>query len=214
MSLSIPTLLRLAALVLLVAFIVEPQLFEPLFKPLTENNAPAIYNQGSLLSLTLLHLRTVAIATIAAIVVTLVTPFVGALSDAWGRKPVLIGIAALNALLPVALFAAMAHGSPALALLGAVVLAALAGGMSAVGAVATAEQFPGEGRLSGLALGATAATAIFGGLTPYLAQLAIARTGWAPIPGVMIAMVALAVVPVVWRAPETRPRTLPAAHAP
>lgn len=69
MSLSIPTLLRLAALILLVAFIVEPQLFEPLFKPLTENNAPAIYNQGSLLSLTLLHLRTVAIATIAAIVV-------------------------------------------------------------------------------------------------------------------------------------------------
>ncbi|MCV3240961.1 ABC transporter permease [Mesorhizobium sp. ZC-5] len=69
MSLSIPTLLRLAALILLVVFIVEPQWFEPLFKPLTENNAPAIYNQGSLLSLTLLHLRTVAIATIAAIVV-------------------------------------------------------------------------------------------------------------------------------------------------
>ena len=69
MSLSIPTLLRLAALALLVAFIVEPQWFEPLFKPLTENNAPAIYNQGSLLSLTLLHLRTVAIATVAAIIV-------------------------------------------------------------------------------------------------------------------------------------------------
>ena len=69
MNLSIPTLLRLAALALLVAFIVEPQWFEPLFKPLTENNAPAIYNQGSLLSLTLLHLRTVAIATVAAIIV-------------------------------------------------------------------------------------------------------------------------------------------------
>jgi osmoprotectant transport system permease protein len=69
MSLSIPTLLRLAALALLIAFIVEPQWFEPLFKPLTENNAPAIYNQGSLLSLTLLHLRTVAIATVAAIIV-------------------------------------------------------------------------------------------------------------------------------------------------
>ena len=52
------------------------------------------------------------------------------------------------------------------ALLGAVVLAALAGGVSAVGAVATAEQFPGEGRVTGLALGATMATAIFGGLTP------------------------------------------------
>ena len=69
MRLWLPTLLRLVALALLSAFIVEPQWFEPLFKPLTENNAPAIYNQGSLLSLTVQHLRTVAIATVAAIVV-------------------------------------------------------------------------------------------------------------------------------------------------
>ena len=69
MRLSAPTLLRLAALVLLVAFIAQPQWFEPVFKPLTENNAPAIYNQGNLLSLTLLHLRTVAFATVAAYLV-------------------------------------------------------------------------------------------------------------------------------------------------
>ena len=66
MTVSLPTLLRLVALTLLVAFITQPQLFEPVFKPLTANNAPAIYNQGSLLSLTLSHLRTVAIATLAA----------------------------------------------------------------------------------------------------------------------------------------------------
>jgi osmoprotectant transport system permease protein len=65
---SLPTLLRLAALALLVAFITEPQWFEAVFKPLTENDAPAIYNRGSLLSLTLSHLQTVAIATAAAIV--------------------------------------------------------------------------------------------------------------------------------------------------
>ncbi|GLS28722.1 osmoprotectant transport system permease protein [Mesorhizobium albiziae] len=69
MRLWLPTLLRLVALVLLVAFIVEPQWFEPIFKPLTENNAPAIYNQGSLLSLTVQHLQIVALATLAAIVV-------------------------------------------------------------------------------------------------------------------------------------------------
>ena len=69
----------------------------------------------------------------------------------------------------------MAGGSPAEALAGAVILALVAGGVSAVGAVATAEQFGGEGRLSGLALGATFATAIFGGLTPYLAQLLLER---------------------------------------
>jgi MHS family proline/betaine transporter-like MFS transporter len=84
-----------------------------------------------------------------------------------------------------------------------VVLAAVAGGVSAVGAVATAEQFPGEGRLTGLALGATTATAVFGGLTPYLAQLLLGATGWAMVPGAMIAVVALCVAPVFLWMPET-----------
>ncbi len=79
--------------------------------------------------------------------------------------------------------------------------------MSAVGAVTTAEQFPGEGRLSGLALGATTATAIFGGFTPYLAQLLIASTGYAWAPGAMIALVAAGVA-LLWRMPETAPRRL------
>jgi osmoprotectant transport system permease protein len=56
----------LALLALLVAFITRPDWFEPLLKPLTENNAPAIYNQGSLLSLTLQHLKIVFLATLAA----------------------------------------------------------------------------------------------------------------------------------------------------
>ena len=84
-------------------------------------------------------------------------------------------------------------------------LACLAGGVSAVGAPATAEQFPGEGRLSGLALGVTMATALFGGLTPFLAELLVHETGWAAVPGAMIAAVALAVLPVFLTMPETRP---------
>jgi len=146
------------------------------------------------------------LSTVAALVVIVVTPFVGALSDAWGRKPVLVAVALLSTVLPITLFSLMTSGSPLTALLGAALLAAVAGAMSAVGAVATAEQFPGEGRLSGLALGATAATAIFGGLTPWLAQVLIARTGWPLAPGAMIAIVALAVLPIFLAAPETRPR--------
>ncbi|MGO4562936.1 ABC transporter permease [Rhizobiales bacterium 3FA27D7] len=67
----LPALLRLALFVILVAFIVSPDWFEPLLKPLTENNAPAIYNQGSLLTLTLQHLGTVAVATLGAIIVAI-----------------------------------------------------------------------------------------------------------------------------------------------
>ena len=71
-----------------------------------------------------------------------------------------------------------------------------------MGAVATAEQFPGEGRLTGLALGATTATAIFGGLTPYVAQILIDRTGWSTVPGAMIAVVALCVLPLLLTLPD------------
>jgi MHS family proline/betaine transporter-like MFS transporter len=145
------------------------------------------------------------LSTAAAVVVILVTPFIGALSDRIGRKPVLAALALGNAILPITMFALMASGSHLQALTGAFVLAALAGGVSAVGAVATAEQFPGEGRVTGLALGATGATAIFGGLTPFLAQLLIERTGYTLAPGAMIAVVGLCVLPLFLTMRETRP---------
>ncbi|RPD50500.1 MFS transporter [Hymenobacter sediminis] len=143
------------------------------------------------------------LSTIAAVVVILVTPFVGLLSDQLGRKPVLTVLAVASALLPITLFSFMRGGSAGQAVVGAVILAAVAGGVSAVGAAATAEQFPGEGRLSGLALGATAATAIFGGLAPFVAELLIKYTGWPLVPGAMIALVALLVLPVLITMPET-----------
>ena len=149
--------------------------------------------------------ESLTLSTVAAVAVILVTPWVGAWSDRIGRKPVLAMLALLCAALPLAMFALMAHGSLLQILLATVVLACIAGGVSAVGAPATAEQFPGEGRLSGLALGVTVATAIFGGVTPFLAELLVKATGWAAVPGAMIALVALMVLPVLLTMPETRP---------
>ncbi len=146
------------------------------------------------------------LSTLAAVMVIAVTPFVGALSDRYGRKPVLALLCLASATLPMAMFSLMAGGSRVEALAGAVILAMVAGGVSAVGAVATAEQFGGEGRLSGLALGATFATAIFGGLTPYLAQQLLDQTQWPGVPGAMIGIVALAVLPLFLTMDETAPR--------
>lgn len=146
------------------------------------------------------------LSTIAAIVVILVTPLVGWWSDRAGRRRILLLLCGLSALLPMTMFALMASGSEARALLGAVALAAVAGGVSAVGAVATAEQFHGEGRITGLALGATMATVIFGGLTPLMAQLLVEETGFSIAPGAMIALVALCVLPVFLGMRETAPR--------
>ncbi len=146
------------------------------------------------------------LSTVAAFVVIAVTPLVGALSDHVGRRPVLIGIAVACAAGPITLFALMAQGGIWPALIGAVLLAALGGAWSAVGAVATAEQFSGQARLSGLALGVTSATALFGGLTPLVAQMLLETSHWPAVPGAMIAAVALAILPLLWRIPETAPR--------
>jgi MHS family proline/betaine transporter-like MFS transporter len=145
------------------------------------------------------------LSTVAAVAVILVTPLVGWWSDRSGRRPVLLMLCAASAILPMTMFALMASGSQARALLGAVILAGVAGGVSAVGAVATAEQFRGEARVTGLALGATMATAIFGGLTPLAAQWLVERTGWTMAPGAMIALVAVCVAPVFLRIRETAP---------
>ena len=145
------------------------------------------------------------LSTIAAVAVILMTPLVGWWSDRRGRRPVLLTLCAASAILPMTMFALMASGSGARALLGAVILAGVAGGVSAVGAVATAEQFHGEARITGLALGATMATAIFGGLTPWAAQWLVERTGWIMAPGAMIALVALCVLPVFVKIRETAP---------
>ncbi|WP_426265637.1 MFS transporter [Sphingomonas sp. LHG3443-2] len=145
------------------------------------------------------------LGTAAAVAVILVTPLTGILSDRVGRKPVLVAVALLSAVLPITLFSLMGEGDRGQALVGALLLACVAGAMSAVGAVATAEQFPGEGRVTGLAFGATGATAIFGGLTPWLAERLVAVTGKASMPGVMIAAVAVAVLPVFLTLRETAP---------
>lgn len=145
------------------------------------------------------------LSTAAAVAVIAVTPLVGLLSDHVGRKPVLLALSVLSMGLPVWLFSLAAESPGGGALFGALVMALIAGAVSAVGAVATAEQFTGEARVSGLALGATMATAVFGGLTPYLAQVLVEQTGRPQMPGVLIALVALGVAPVFLTMRETRP---------
>lgn len=66
---SLSNLVRLSVFLVLLAFLLRPGWFEPLLRPLVQQNAPAIYNRGDLFLLTLLHLRTVFVATLAATLV-------------------------------------------------------------------------------------------------------------------------------------------------
>jgi len=66
---TVGNILRVVALVLLVAFLVTPQAFAFVFQPLAKSGQPPIYLQSSLLNLTLNHLMITAIATVASAVV-------------------------------------------------------------------------------------------------------------------------------------------------
>ncbi|HEX4266704.1 MAG TPA: ABC transporter permease [Steroidobacteraceae bacterium] len=65
----VATILRLAALGLLLAFLIVPQRFAPLFAPLTTGGAPPIYDQGNLAMLALSHLATVLVACLGSTVI-------------------------------------------------------------------------------------------------------------------------------------------------
>ncbi|MCM5556819.1 ABC transporter permease [Pleomorphomonas sp. JP5] len=65
------TILRLLVFAALLAFLLAPDRFAGLLAPLTNNGAPAIYNQGTLLDLTLSHLVTVGLSTVAAAIVAI-----------------------------------------------------------------------------------------------------------------------------------------------
>ena len=66
---SLANLLRLAALALLLSFLLSPQSFAPLFAPLTHYGSPPIYDQGNLLWLALAQLATVLCAAAASTLV-------------------------------------------------------------------------------------------------------------------------------------------------
>lgn len=143
------------------------------------------------------------LGTAAAVIVIAASPVAGWLSDRHGRRPVLTGLAGGSALLSIGLFALLAHAALGFVLVAAMLLAVLAGGLTAVAASAIPEQFRTASRLTGLAIGGTVATTIFGGLAPYATQLIVTTTDWVIAPGILITVVALATLPAIRRSPET-----------
>jgi MFS transporter, MHS family, proline/betaine transporter len=143
------------------------------------------------------------LATLAAVVVVLASPMAGWLSDRYGRRATLMVLAFAAVVLPVPMFAAAGQSTVGAAVAAVVVLACLAGSLSAVGASAIPEQFDVRGRLTALAVGGTVATTIFGGIAPYAVQTLTESTGWPLVPGLLIAAVALAAIPAIRRGPET-----------
>jgi MHS family proline/betaine transporter-like MFS transporter len=117
------------------------------------------------------------INTLAMIVLIILTPLAGVLSDRWGRKPVLVTGYALLVLLAYPLFVLLSSGQEGLDLVALLIIAACAAMGAGAMPAAFVELFPTETRYSGIALGYNGTQALFGGTTPFVATWLIEVTG-------------------------------------
>jgi MHS family alpha-ketoglutarate permease-like MFS transporter len=110
------------------------------------------------------------VSAAALLVMMLIQPVLGALSDRIGRRPVLMAFGVLGTLLTWPILATLAHASSVGEAFGLLVAAlAITSGYTAVNAVVKAELFPTEIRALGVALPYAFANALFGGTAEYVA---------------------------------------------
>ena len=112
------------------------------------------------------------------LVVVIVTPLAGAVSDRIGRKPLLVAACVSLILLPHPLFALMLNGANFAVVVAVQAVFAIAISLfSGPGPAAIAEIFPTAVRSTWLSSAYSLAVAIFGGFAPFIATWLIAATG-------------------------------------
>ena len=131
-------------------------------------------------------------ATVAAIVLTLLTPVAGALSDKVGRKPLLLFPAIGYGVLAYPLFSYLVSSPNGQSLMivqvtAAVLLASLAGPLCAV----LSEFFPTKIRFTALSIGYGLSVTIFGGFAPFIGSWLIQATGRPVAPAYFVILAAV-----------------------
>jgi MHS family proline/betaine transporter-like MFS transporter len=116
-------------------------------------------------------------ATIAAVVLTVLTPVMGAISDKIGRKPLLLTSSILYGVISFPLFSYLStepDGTKLIVVqsLSAVLLAMYAGPLCAI----LAELFPTKVRFTALSIGYGMSVTLFGGCAPFIAEYLISVT--------------------------------------
>ncbi|WP_043841410.1 MFS transporter [Amycolatopsis taiwanensis] len=144
----------------------------------------------------------------ALVVLSVLLPVGGRISDRVGRRPMLVTGSALLAVVGYLIFV-LASGGGLVAALAAQLLLVL--GISVFGGAAYTvyiEMFPTATRFTGAAMAYNLAYALFGGTAPLFGAWLVAETGSPRAPGVYLTVVALAVLAVAFRVPETSKRRL------
>ncbi len=147
--------------------------------------------------------------TLGLLVLVLVIPVAGALSDRIGRKPLLLTCCLGFVLLSHLLFDTMVtQGSLAVVMGVQVVFALMIASFSGPGPAAISEIFPTRLRATWMSAGYSLAVAIFGGFAPFIATWLIARTGSPLSPTWYVIGTAVISTLVILRLPETAHKEL------
>lgn len=120
--------------------------------------------------------RALDINTLNMIVLVVVLPLAGAMSDRLGRKPLLLAASLAALVLAWPLFWLIAHPVPMLAALGQLGFAIIVGTYCGVIPVTMVEAFPARVRCSAVSIGYNLCLGIVGGTSPLVATWLIERT--------------------------------------
>lgn len=134
--------------------------------------------------------RALELNTVAMVLLLVVIPLAGSLSDRIGRRPVMVWGAGALMVLAWPLMALMLRGSTGAIVAGQVGLALLVGANGAVLPAAMAELAPWRVRCTVLSVGYNISLAILGGTTPMVAAWLVKRTGVALAPAAYLAVAA------------------------
>ena len=147
--------------------------------------------------------------TLGLLVLVVVIPFAGALSDRVGLKPLLLTCCLAFALLSHTMFQTMvSQGSLPVVMAMQGVFALMIAAFSGPGPAAIAEIFPTPMRSTWMSAGYSLAVAIFGGFAPFIATWLIGRTGSPLSPTWYVIGAAIVSTLVIARLPETAHREL------
>ncbi|WP_235135557.1 MFS transporter [Lelliottia amnigena] len=144
-----------------------------------------------------------AITTVGLFSIAVMVPFMGYLSDKFGRKPLMLAGCAGFILFTYPAMMVMARGDMLSAILAMLLLGAFIAAFDGACSAAMAELFPTSIRYGGMAIAYNVAVAFFGGITPWFSAYLITSTGNPFSPAYYVMGAALITFLTVLRAKET-----------
>lgn len=144
-----------------------------------------------------------AITTVGLFAIAVMVPFMGYLSDRFGRKPLMLAGCAGFILFTYPAMMVMARGDMLSAILAMLLLGAFIAAFDGACSAAMAELFPTSIRYGGMAIAYNVAVAFFGGITPWFSAYLMTSTGNPFSPAYYVMGAALITFLTVLRAKET-----------